>query len=220
MPFPGYSRFVEALRRCRALARHVSNNAVAYLALFVALGGTSYAATQLDGGDIKNRSLTARDIKRNSLTSREIRDQSLRSRDFLIGDLPQGSKGDTGEKGDKGDTGGVDTTILWAVVRQDATLARGKHAVSSQKLQIGMNPPVTGAYVVTFDRDVSQCAYVVTEGGDTGVVSAGISDAHQIQVYPSTQAGANSVLVTTSRRNFTNDTPELVALGFHLIVAC
>jgi hypothetical protein len=214
---------VEALRRWRAAVRHVTNNAVAYLALFVALGGTSYAATQLDGGDIKNRSLSARDIKRNSLTSNEIRDHSLRSRDFLVGDLPQGPQGDKGgkgDKGDRGDTGGVDTTILWAVVRSDATLARGRHAVSSQKLQFPMQPPATGVYIVTFDRDVTQCAYVATEGGDTGVVSAGISDAHQIQVHPSTQGGANSVLVTTSRRNFTNNTPETLDLGFHLIVAC
>jgi hypothetical protein len=214
---------VEALRRCRAIARHISNNAVAYLALFVALGGTSYAATQLDSGDIKDRSLTGRDLKRNSLTSKEVKDHSLRSKDFLAGDLPsgqKGEKGDRGEKGDKGDTGGVDTTILWAVVRSDATLARGRHAVSSQKLQFPMQPPATGSYIVTFDRDVTQCAYVATEGGDTGIVSAGISDAHQIQVHPSTQAGANSVLVTTSRRNFTNNLPETVDLGFHLVVAC
>jgi hypothetical protein len=43
---------------------HVRGNLVAYLALFVALGGTSYAAVQLPAGsvgarELKNRSITA-----------------------------------------------------------------------------------------------------------------------------------------------------------------
>jgi hypothetical protein len=38
-------------------ARHIRSNLVAYLALFVALGGTSYAALRLPAGSVGNRAL-------------------------------------------------------------------------------------------------------------------------------------------------------------------
>jgi hypothetical protein len=47
-------------------------NVVATLALFIALGGTGYAAAQIDSGDVKNRSLKGGDLKLNTLTGREI----------------------------------------------------------------------------------------------------------------------------------------------------
>jgi hypothetical protein len=45
------------------LSRHLRGNVIAYLALFVALGGTSYAAINLPAG-----SVGARQIKNNSIT--------------------------------------------------------------------------------------------------------------------------------------------------------
>ena len=47
----------------RRIWRHVRANTVAYIALFVALGGTSYAATQLPAN-----SVGARQIKNHSIT--------------------------------------------------------------------------------------------------------------------------------------------------------
>jgi hypothetical protein len=52
-------------------------NVVATLALFVALGGTGYAASQLTGRDIKNRSISRVDIKKNALTGTEINESKL-----------------------------------------------------------------------------------------------------------------------------------------------
>jgi hypothetical protein len=46
---------------------------VAYLALFVALGGSSYAAVAITGRDVRDGSLTGRDIRNNSLTGRDVR---------------------------------------------------------------------------------------------------------------------------------------------------
>jgi hypothetical protein len=54
-------------------------NVVATLALFVALGGSSFAAVKLTSGDIKNRSITRVDLKKNTLTGREIRESRLRA---------------------------------------------------------------------------------------------------------------------------------------------
>ena len=87
---------------------------VAYLALFVALGGTSYAALTITGKNVKNSSLSGRDVKNSSLTAADVKNGSLLARDFRAGQLPsgpqgaqgdQGPKGDAGAQGQKGDTG-------------------------------------------------------------------------------------------------------------------
>jgi hypothetical protein len=195
-------------------SRLTYSGVVSTLCLFMLLGGGAYAATRITGKDVKDSSLTGRDIKNDSLTSKDVK--GLTSKDF-VGRLPAGLQGPKGDKGDKGDTGGVDTEILWAVVKSDATLARGKHALTSERLAFPAQPPTTGAYVVTFDRNVSQCAYSVTEGGDTPVVSAGISDPHQILAHSAN--GSDKVLVTAGKHDPPSP-PQNVDLGFHLIVAC
>jgi hypothetical protein len=80
---------------------------VAYLALFIALGGTSYAAVKLP----KN-SVGATQIKSNAVTSGKVKNGSLRKADFKAGDLPAGAQGPQGLKGDKGQDGknGTDGT--------------------------------------------------------------------------------------------------------------
>jgi hypothetical protein len=52
-------------------------NVMSTLAVFVALGGSSYAAITLNGSNIKNRSIPAKKIKRNSITSKEVRESRL-----------------------------------------------------------------------------------------------------------------------------------------------
>ena len=91
------------------------SNLIAVLALFVALGGTSYAAIALP----KN-SVGTKQIKKNAVTTAKVKNGSLLAADFKAGQLPAGAKGDPGAagaqgpqgpqglqgpKGDKGDTG-------------------------------------------------------------------------------------------------------------------
>lgn len=52
-------------------------NVVATLALFVALGGSSYAALKISGKEIKAHTITGKNIKRNSLGGRQIKESSL-----------------------------------------------------------------------------------------------------------------------------------------------
>jgi hypothetical protein len=52
-------------------------NVTATLALFVALGGSSYAAVQLSGRDIRSHSLTARNYQRNSVGGAAVKEKSL-----------------------------------------------------------------------------------------------------------------------------------------------
>jgi hypothetical protein len=52
-------------------------NVMATLALFIALGGSSYAAVKLSGSNIKPRSIPASKIKKNSLGGTEIRESKV-----------------------------------------------------------------------------------------------------------------------------------------------
>jgi hypothetical protein len=81
----------------RALATHVRRNLVAYLALFVALGGTSYAA----GSKL---------LPRNSVGSNQVINRSLLAKDFKKGQLPKGARGPAGAKGATGSQGAKGTT--------------------------------------------------------------------------------------------------------------
>jgi hypothetical protein len=73
---------------------------VAYLALFVALGGTSYAAVKLP----KN-SVGSSQIKKNAVSSSKVKNGSLTQSDFKAGQIPAGPQGPQGLKGDKGADG-------------------------------------------------------------------------------------------------------------------
>jgi hypothetical protein len=73
------------------MARHVSYaNAIATLALFIALGGGAYAVTTLP---------------KNSVSTVQVKNGSLLSKDFKKGQLKAGPTGRVGPKGDKGDQG-------------------------------------------------------------------------------------------------------------------
>ena len=50
---------------------------VAYLALFVALGGSGYAAVKINGGQLQNRSVAGKKLKKDTLTGTEIKESKL-----------------------------------------------------------------------------------------------------------------------------------------------
>lgn len=85
-------------------------NAAASLALFVALGGSSYAAVAITGKQVRDGSLSGRDIRDGSLTGRDVGNHSLLARDFKSGQLPQGAKGDPGPPGPAGTPNGYTKT--------------------------------------------------------------------------------------------------------------
>jgi len=133
-------------------------NVTATIALFVALGGSSYAAIKLPAN-----SVSTKQIKKGAVTLNRI---SSGARAAL-----KGQKGERGPQGPQGPAGaaGVSsgTPVLWATVNNGNTVAdRSSHAV-------GATPFGTGEYNVTFDRDVTKCAFSATLGGQPGVNPAG-----------------------------------------------
>jgi hypothetical protein len=92
-------------------------NVTATLALFVALGGTGYAAISIPSNSvgsaqIKPGGVATSDIKANAVTSGKVKDGTLKANDFASGQLlvgPAGPAGVAGAKGDKGDKGDAGT---------------------------------------------------------------------------------------------------------------
>jgi hypothetical protein len=76
------------------------SNVVATLALFIALGGASYAALKLP----KN-SVGRKQIKRSAINSAKVQNGSLMADDFNADQLPVGPTGREGPPGPKGDPG-------------------------------------------------------------------------------------------------------------------
>jgi hypothetical protein len=162
----------------RLSSRLTYANVMATVAVFIALGGASYAAVVLPKNSvgskqIKKGGVKHADLAKNSVTSTNVTDGSLLSADFKPGQLPagpagpQGPKGDTGAtglQGPKGDQGvpGDPAMKLFALVASNRTLTRGSGAVSVTGNGFG-----TGFYQVTFNRsDLSGCVPVATTGAD------------------------------------------------------
>jgi hypothetical protein len=75
-------------------------NVTSCVALFLALGGTGYAAVTLP-----RNSVGAKQIKAGAVDSSKVKDGALVAGDFKAGQLPAGAKGDAGPKGDTGASG-------------------------------------------------------------------------------------------------------------------
>jgi len=77
------------------MRRHITPSLIiSVIALFVALGGASYAAIK-----IPRNSVGAAQIKKNAVTSTKVKDRSLLAKDFRAGQLPRGARGATGPAG-------------------------------------------------------------------------------------------------------------------------
>jgi hypothetical protein len=82
------------------LARHARQNVVGYLALFAALGGTSYAAVQIPSGSVGTPQL-----RNGAVTATKVKAHSLLARDFAGGQLPRVAAGPQGAQGPAGPQG-------------------------------------------------------------------------------------------------------------------
>ena len=120
----------------RLRSRLTYANVVSSIGLFVALGGTSYAAITVTGKSVKDSSLTGRDLRDSSVTGRDIRRKSV-PLDRLTGSLPtgpqgplgpqgpQGERGEQGGAGPKGDRGEAGATNVRTRIGQSCTVPGG-----------------------------------------------------------------------------------------------
>jgi hypothetical protein len=68
----------------RIRARLTFANCVSLVALFVALGGTSYAVAtgSIDSREIKNNTVRSKDLRNNTVRSKDLRNNTVRSKDL------------------------------------------------------------------------------------------------------------------------------------------
>jgi hypothetical protein len=156
-------------------------NVIATLALFAALGGSSYAAIAVTGAQVRDGSLTGRDVRNSSLTGRDVRNRSLLAQDFKAGQLPagpQGPKGDPGSAGPKGEPGSPGLSGYETVVVSSDDSSNTFRQVIAQcpagKQAIGGGAELFGA--TTVDPPLA----VVMEGSNVTAVSDGwVGRAHE-----------------------------------------
>jgi hypothetical protein len=194
-------------------------NVVASLALFAALGGTSYAAISITGKQVRDGSLSGRDVHNGALTGQDVRDRSLLLRDFRQGQLPagpagtQGPRGEPGPKGDpgpqgqagakgeKGDAGPAGTARAYGRVAVNGALSRSANVT-------GVTHPFTGVYCIAFAAgiDASQTGLVATPDFlGSGTTNAGTNTPQGfVEWYsPAAECPAGQLEVLTFRRTAT-----------------
>jgi hypothetical protein len=130
------------------LLAHVRNNAVGYLALFVALGGTSYAALSLPAnsvgtGQLRNGAVTNRKLAKHAVTAATLDPKSI-----------------AGHIAD------------WAQIR-----ANGQVISSSPRASVVLTDPGRGLFRVSWHRSVSQnCAAIANPVNVATVLGAATAD--------------------------------------------
>jgi hypothetical protein len=108
-------------------------NVTSSLALFVALGGTGYAALKLP-----HNSVGAGQIRAGAVRSSEVKNHSLKAVDFAT--LPQGAQGPKGDKGDPGAPGKDATQVVLATgsdsTATDIDIGASNTVVDSHQLRV------------------------------------------------------------------------------------
>jgi hypothetical protein len=120
--------------------------AISLIALFVALGGTGYAAMTINGKNIKNNSIpgkklkngavTAKKIKSNAVTGAKVKAGTLNGSDFAPGTLLQGAQGPAGKNGVNGAATVTYRTFL-ANTAGDGTLGEAEATCNAGEKLIG-----------------------------------------------------------------------------------
>lgn len=151
--------------------RYLTRHHIAFLALFIALGGTSYAVTALPRNSVGSKQLRA-----NAVTSSKVKNKSLLRKDFKDNELPAGPRGATGAtgatgaKGDKGDPG--PTASAFASASPGTALNPSPTVVQTVEITTAFSGRIaaTGAVQVSADggnNDEGYCFVDIQQGAGT-----------------------------------------------------
>jgi hypothetical protein len=204
-------------------------NVTSALALFIALGGTSYAAVSLSRNDvgawhISSGAVGKSEVRRSAVSASELRRNGVRPseirRDAVGPSEVRANAVNTDEIAD----GGVAAADLSAAARTALAAANGvtfRTAATAAGATAGGNArsishaASSGVYAVDLGRDVSACHYSATIGAvktSTGI-EAPPAAARLVTASPSTDV--SKIVVETF-----DESRSPVDAPFHLLVAC
>jgi len=192
----------------RAGARLSYANMMATTAVFIALGGTSYAALTLPRNSVGSTQIRSKAVGSSELRSRAVTSSKIRPRSVTASKLSTGVRtalrGPQGPVGPQGPAGPSGITYR-AAVNSGGGPARGN-------ARDGAHTGGTNEYRVFFDRDVSGCVYTATLAAVQNGPVLEQPPAGRITVA---SAGGDAVLVKTYGADGTPaESP------FDVIVAC
>ena len=161
------------------LASYVRRHHLAFLALFIALSGTAYAAT------LPRNSVGTAQLKNNAVTAKKVKDRSLLATDFKSGQLPagprgpQGAQGIPGAQGAPGAAGATNVTVRVGPEVAETSTA----ACNSGERAVGGGGIATGPNGVLWNSTPTQTSGTPTSwDADAVDVTAGTADTVQAYV--------------------------------------
>ncbi len=145
------------------ILNHLRRNAVAYLALCVALGGTSCAASRINGADLKNRSVAGKKLKRNTVGGTVVKESKL-------GKVPAAAQADSAaDAAALGGTrkSGFQRASKWALVRG----SDGKVLAGSAGIKV--DNAFDGGYYIDFGSPTTRRPILVSlRYNEQGIIAA------------------------------------------------
>jgi hypothetical protein len=203
-------RTLERLRRIlppmQRIPRRLSYaNVTATIALFIALGGTSYAVTALPRNSVGQKQIRKNAVGATELRSASVRSSEIKRRSIRLDDVSLSARrslrGQTGPSGSQGPPGPAGVPFTAAVAASgDARSATATNPTTHL---------VSGHYEVKFNRDMTACYAVAT----ISQFSAGTAQPENGEIV--TQTTGSGVTVRTR-----NSSGQPTDLPFHLIVVC
>ncbi|MGA7397297.1 MAG: collagen-like protein [Solirubrobacterales bacterium] len=163
------------------------------MALFIALGGVSYAAIKIPTASVgtkqlKNKSVAGKKIKKDAVTGAKVKNRSLKAIDFAAGQLPSGATGPAGDAGTTGAAGqpgadGIPAAIARTVI--PVTSTRTMNVNSYNVVDVGtfikqdLSSRVDLTYATDLNEDAGCRIQLRIDGadadGETGLSSATVT---------------------------------------------
>jgi hypothetical protein len=168
---------------------------ISLVALFVSLGGASYAVTQIGTNQIKNGAVTGKKIRNSTIRSRDVRNNSLGPHAIAESKLRVGFAFSAGA---------ASGMANYAVIQgPSGLLARGRNVNSAVRTG-------KGRYQVIFNQNVRNCGYIAS----LGLVGATAPPNGEISTAP-LASNVNGVAVRTFSSGGAFEDHS-----FHLVVTC
>jgi hypothetical protein len=182
-------------------------NVMATLALFIALGGTSYAALTLPKNSVGSKQIRkgavgGSELRTGAVSSRSIKNQTIRTSDLSLATRAslRGAQGPPGLAGPPGPSG----VALRAIINSGGGRVAGNADRSTHAAG-------TNVYRIDFARDLTGCVFAAT--------LAAVQNGASIEQPP-----AGRVTLEVSGREVVVKTYDIsgsaAPVGFHLLGAC